>query len=127
MGLTQGQLGELVGMDAPAISRIERGHGKLSYEQVSRLASALGLELYVGPPRASEDTPAAKAAKELAEVFLEASNELERLQARTRDIARRYWDEASSALTSDADEIRLETEKHLGELLKDPPDSARRR
>ena len=123
MGLTQSQLGELVGMDAPAISRIERGHRNLTYSQVSRLASALELEFYIGPPRGSGDSPAARAARDLAEVFVDVSNELARLQARTHDIARRYREEVSSALQSDAHEIRLEAEKHLGELLIDPPES----
>ena len=126
MGLTQSQLGELVGMDAPAISRIERGHRKLSYEQVSRLAAALGLELYIGPPRGSEDSPADRAARDLADVFAEASNELGRLQAKANEIARRYRDEASSALRSDAGEIRLEAERRLDELLNDPLGNPRR-
>ena len=126
MGLTQSQLGELVGMDAPAISRIERGHRKLSYEQVSRLAAALGLELYIGPQRGSEDSPADRAARDLADVFVEASNELGRLQAKANEIARRYRDEASSALRSDADEIRLEAEKRLDELLNDRLENSRR-
>ena len=125
MGLTQSQLGALVGMDAPAISRIERGHRKLSYEQVSRLAAALGLELYIGPPRQSGGMSATRAARDLADVFVEASNELGRLQARARDIARRYHDEATSALRSDADDIRLDTEKRLDELLNDPPERLR--
>ena len=50
-------------MDAPTISRIERGHRKLTYEQVSRLASAMGLELYIGLPRPSEDSQATQAAE----------------------------------------------------------------
>ena len=121
MGLTQRQLGERVGMDAPAISRIERGHRGLTYEQVSRLASALDLEIYIGPPRSPGGTTARRAASELSEVFAEASNELGRLQEKARDIAKRYQDEAVSALQSDADDIRAETEKRLGALLQDPP------
>ena len=125
MGLTQRQLGELVGMDAPAISRIERGHRSLSYDQVSRLASALDLEVYVGPPRAAEGTTARRAASELSEVFTEASNELARLQEKARDIARRYQVEAISALQSDAEEIRAETDERLGALRLDPPRTRR--
>ena len=125
MGLTQSQLGERVGMDAPTISRIERGHRKLSYEQVSRLASALGLELYIGPPRTPEELMAGRAASELADVFIEASNELGRLQEKAREIASRYQDEAMSALRSDVEDIRRETERRLGELSLDPPEKPR--
>ena len=125
MGLTQRQLAELVGMDAPAISRIERGHRTLSYDQVSRLASALDLEFYIGPPRPSDGMNAHRAASELFEVFIEASNELGRLQEKARDIAKRYQDEAMSALQSDAEEIRAETEKRLSALRLERPGTRR--
>ena len=125
MGLTQSQLGELVGMDAPTISRIERGHRSLSYDQVSRLASALGLELYIGPPRTPEDLTAVRAASQLADVFMEASNELGRLQERAREIASRYRAESMSALRNDAEAIRLDAEKRLDALLADPPGKPR--
>ena len=112
-------------MDAPAISRIERGHRKLSFEQVSRLVSALDLELYIGPPRPSEGLTAHRAASELFEVFIEASIELGRLQDKARAIAKRYQNEAMSVLQSDAEEIRAETEKRLGALLLERPGTRR--
>lgn len=126
MGLTQGQLGELVGMDAPAISRIERGHRNLSFAQLSKLASALGLELYVGPPRSNQGATANRAATELVDVITQVSDELGRLQAKAHELARRYQDDAVETLRSDTEEIRIETERRLSGLLPDRPERRRK-
>ena len=44
-GLTQGQLGELAGMDQAAVSRIETGRQAVTLDQLKALARALGVRV----------------------------------------------------------------------------------
>ena len=44
-GLTQEGLGELVGLDASSVSRVERGKRWLSFDALVRLARVLGVSL----------------------------------------------------------------------------------
>jgi transcriptional regulator with XRE-family HTH domain len=44
-GLTQGQLGKLVGITGSAIGAIERGHKKLSFRVAQALSKALNIDL----------------------------------------------------------------------------------
>jgi transcriptional regulator with XRE-family HTH domain len=44
LGLTQGQLGDLAGLDQAVISRAERGKGGLSDDSKCRVAAALGMD-----------------------------------------------------------------------------------
>jgi transcriptional regulator with XRE-family HTH domain len=49
LGLTQAQLAAKAGLTQPAISRVERGLGLGSLEQLLSLLNALGLELALQP------------------------------------------------------------------------------
>ena len=54
-GLTQAELAALVDLDAPAISRVERGERRISADRLLSICRALGLEFYIGPPRPARD------------------------------------------------------------------------
>lgn len=59
-GLTQQQLGEIVGLHQSRIARIERNPGAVSVSQLIRILSALDMQVAL-QPRAAK--PAARSAK----------------------------------------------------------------
>ena len=57
-GLTQGELGRLAGLDAPTISRIEKGERWFSRKSLAGLARALDLEPRLVPMESCPDSAA---------------------------------------------------------------------
>lgn len=67
-GLTQAQLGALVGVKQARIAEIEANPGAVSLDQLSRVLSALGATLHLHavdatPPAAAADAPKPRGAK----------------------------------------------------------------
>lgn len=70
-GLTQAQLGALVGVKQARIAEIEANPGAVSLDQLSRVLSALGATLHLHaldatPPAAGADAPKPRGAKPTA-------------------------------------------------------------
>jgi HTH-type transcriptional regulator/antitoxin HipB len=68
-GLTQAQLGALVGVKQARIAEIEANPGAVSLDQLSRLLAALGATLHLHapeamPPAAGADTPKPRGTKQ---------------------------------------------------------------
>lgn len=60
-GLTQAQLGQLIGVSQKRIARIEAAPERTAYDQVARMVSAMGGRLVIDDSRAlrsSEPSPA---------------------------------------------------------------------
>lgn len=62
-GLTQAQLGQLIGVSQKRIARIEAAPEVTAFDQIARMVSAMGGRLVIEtpPPAAQEDSPAGDA------------------------------------------------------------------
>jgi HTH-type transcriptional regulator/antitoxin HipB len=56
-GLTQGQLGKLVGLHQSRIAKIERDPSLVSMRQVLKLLNALGVQVVLQPARTAKARP----------------------------------------------------------------------
>lgn len=118
-GLTQEELGAVLGVGKSVISRIESGQRPPTYVQLQKLADALRLEFYIGPPRRSGAPLPVRAAMDLLDVYLATARELARLHDEVLGLGRRYSLEVLDSIQSDADAAVGESERMLRTVLSD--------
>lgn len=89
-GMSQRQLAELIGTDAPAVSLIEQGKRALTLGRAAEIADALGLDLVAAPEPPEDFRPWWWALREAREALEAAQDEAAESTARyNAEISRR--------------------------------------